>query len=520
MKKFFFIFVFVLFIAPTFIFSKTLSGTVFHDLNKNQKLDAGEPGIPGVMVSNQKDVVATDENGHYKIKVSDETIIFISKPAGWMTPVNENNIPQFYYIHQPKGSPKLKHAGIPPTGTLPDKLNFPLYKDEESGNFSAIIFGDPQSRNEKEIGYLRDDVITEMVGTDAKFMLVLGDIVFDNLKIYDKQNAVLAQVGIPVYYLPGNHDENYDAKGDHYSNETYKKYYGPNYYSFDYGKVHFVALDDVYYLGKDEKGHVHYKGLIGEKQLAWVKNDLAHVSNDKLVVVAMHIPLYYGDGINQGLNVTDREKLFTLLYPRKHLLALAGHMHIIEHYFLDEKMGWQGSEPLHEMLCAAGCGAWWSGPKDYRGIPLATEEDGTPNGYHIFTFSDANYSEKFKPASKPATEQMRISYPRGVMNSDSLRYKKIIVNVYDGSEKSVTQFSLDNAPWLKMTREKFKDPYFDLLYSLPQKNTPSWINPKAASHIWTAPLPEDLPKGIHKIIVKTSDQFGNSYQAARIFEVK
>jgi len=507
-------------ITPNLLLSKTVTGIVFYDLNKNQTLDPGEPGISGVMVSNQKDVVVTDENGKYKLKVTDETVIFITKPAGWMTPVNENNIPQFYYIHQPKGSPKLADETISPTGKLPKKLNFPLYKDAEAENFSAIIFGDPQSQNDTEIGYLRDDVITEMIGTDAKFMLVLGDIVYDNLKIYDNQNAILAQVGIPVYYLPGNHDENYDAKDDHYSTETYKKYFGPNYYSFDYGKVHFVALDNVYYLGKDEKGHVHYKGLIGEKQLTWIENDLAHVTEDKLIVLAMHIPLYCGDGINQAINVIDREKLFTVLYPRKYMLVLAGHMHIIEHYFLDEKMGWQGNEPLHQMLCAAGCGAWWSGPKDYRGIPLATEEDGTPNGYHIFHFSDASYSEKFKPASKPATEQMRISYPLGVIDPDSLRYTKIIVNVYDGSEKSVTQFSLDNSPWQEMTRENFKDPYFDLLYSLSQENTPSWINPKATSHIWTAPLPEELAPGIHKIVVKTTDQFGNTFQAARIFEVK
>ena len=520
MKKSFILYIVLLFLSSNYLFSRTITGTIFNDLNNNQKLDSGEPGIPGVMVSNQKDVVLTDDKGNYKIQVTDETIIFVTKPAGWTTPVNENNIPQFYYIHQPKGSPKLKHAGIPPTGTLPYKLNFPLYKYEESGNFSAIIFGDPQSRNEKEIGYLRDDVIAEMVGTDAKFMLVLGDIAFDNLTIYDKQNAVLAQAGIPVYYVPGNHDENYDVNDDHYSNETYKKYFGPNYYSFDYGKVHFVVLDDVYYMGKDKKGHGHYKGFIGDTQLAWLQNDLTHVPNDKLIVLAMHIPLYYGDGTNQALVVTNREKLFSLLYARKQLLVLAGHMHIIEHSFLNEKMGWQGDEPLHQILCAAGCGAWWSGPKDYRGIPLATEEDGTPNGYHIFNFSGAGYSEKFKPASKPATEQMRISFPFGVIDPDNLPYRKIIVNVYDGSEKSMTQFSLDNSPWQKMRRETFKDPYFDILYSLSKKDTPSWIKPKATSHIWTAPLPEKLTSGVHKIIVRTTDQFGNTFQAARIFEVQ
>jgi hypothetical protein len=32
-------------------------------------------------------------------------VVFVVKPSGWMTPVDENNLPQFSYVHKPAGSP-------------------------------------------------------------------------------------------------------------------------------------------------------------------------------------------------------------------------------------------------------------------------------------------------------------------------------------------------------------------------------------------------------------------------------
>ncbi len=46
-----FLLVTLLFAFPGFA-QETITGRVFHDLNKNGKPDQGEPGIPGIMVSN------------------------------------------------------------------------------------------------------------------------------------------------------------------------------------------------------------------------------------------------------------------------------------------------------------------------------------------------------------------------------------------------------------------------------------------------------------------------------------
>ncbi|GIT21328.1 MAG: hypothetical protein CM1200mP40_10100 [Gammaproteobacteria bacterium] len=42
-------------------------------------------------------------------------------------------------------------------------------------------------------------------------------------------------MGIPQWYLPGNHDMNFESPNAQFANETYKKHFGPPYYSFDYG---------------------------------------------------------------------------------------------------------------------------------------------------------------------------------------------------------------------------------------------------------------------------------------------
>ena len=72
-------------------------GCVYLDTNGNDQRDAGEPGIHGVHVSNGLDVVATDTNGDYSIELPEERILFISKPDGYRVPLNEVNLPQFYY---------------------------------------------------------------------------------------------------------------------------------------------------------------------------------------------------------------------------------------------------------------------------------------------------------------------------------------------------------------------------------------------------------------------------------------
>src|SRR5690606_9490652 len=73
-------------------------GFVYEDLNGNGKKERREKGIEGVAVSNGVQVVQTDAKGRYELPIGDDQIIFVIKPSDYNVPVDENNLPQFFYI--------------------------------------------------------------------------------------------------------------------------------------------------------------------------------------------------------------------------------------------------------------------------------------------------------------------------------------------------------------------------------------------------------------------------------------
>ena len=110
-------------------------GIVFHDANGNGKFDHGDKSLPNIKISNGRDITQTGTDGRYELPITDDTIVFVIKPRGWQTPLNENSVPQFYYIHKPQGSPRLQYEGVAPTGPLPDSINFPLRPQKEAEQF-------------------------------------------------------------------------------------------------------------------------------------------------------------------------------------------------------------------------------------------------------------------------------------------------------------------------------------------------------------------------------------------------
>ena len=178
--------------------------------------------------SNGKQIVLTDQLGRYQLPVEADSAIFVIKPSGFRTSLDDNNLPQFYYLHKPDGSPKLKYPGVAPTGPLPQSIDFPLYEQTEPEAFKILLFGDPQPRNNLEVDYISQDVVSELIGDTSAFGVTLGDIAFDNLKTFKSLNQSIAMIGIPWYNVLGNHDLNLDAKTRKNINETFEATYGPS----------------------------------------------------------------------------------------------------------------------------------------------------------------------------------------------------------------------------------------------------------------------------------------------------
>jgi len=486
------------------------SGYVYHDQNRNQVRDKGEPGLKGIRVSNQKEVVVTDAKGRWELPCDDDSTFFVVKPSGWATPFTDDKLPLFHYTHKPKGSPESKFPGVEPTGPLPKSIDFALYRQTEPDQFKAVFFGDPQPRNQTEIDYIAHDVIEELVGTDAKFGVTLGDILFDDLSLFDSMNATVALVGIPWYNVIGNHDLNFEANEDALSDETYERVYGPNYYSFDYGKVHFVVVDDVNWRGRKLK----YVGEIGEDQLAFIQNDLKHVPDDQLVVFMMHIPLS---------GVGDRQKLYRLIENRPYTLSISGHTHWQAHQFLGKEDGWRGKEPHHHIVNVTVSGSWWKGAKDETGIPHAMMRDGAPNGYSMITFDGHKATFDYKVARKPASYQMNIHAPE-MVKQEGDEAAVVYVNVFSGSSRSTVEMKIgEDGKWMALEKVLEEDPYYVTMRNLEIKAYPEEkpINaPIQSDHLWKGILPKTAPRGTHLIHVRTTDMYGRVFMDQRVIRLK
>ena len=493
--------------------SGTATGMVYHDLNRNSIHDENEPGLEGISVSNGREIVKTNARGQWQLPHDDDTIFFVIKPSGWMTPVNKHQLPQFFYIHKPAGSPKtFRYKGVDPTGPLPSSINFALHKTDEPTEFKAIFFGDPQPSNIEQVDYIKHDIIEELIGTDARFGVTLGDIMFDKLELFPQSNADIALIGIPWFNVIGNHDLNMDADKDSDSDETFHRLFGPSYYSFDYGPVHFIILDAVDWAKRNGKRGYH--GGIDEEQMAFVKNDLALVPEKKLVCLMMHIPLP---------KVGNRRELYRLIEKRPHTLSISGHEHWHAHKYIGAEDDWRGDKPHHHIVNVTVSGTWWKGRKDEVGIPHTTMRDGAPNGYSIITFKDTEHVLEFKAARQPATYQMNVFAPDQVKTTDTGK-APVYVNVFNGSINSTVKMRLSKSDqWIMLKKVMETDPFYS---ATRQREISGQLSPRShlsgpikSDHLWKGNLPEGIAPGSHLIEINATDAYGKTHLGKRIIRV-
>lgn len=524
-------------------------GTVFLDRNGNGRLDSSEPGIGGVSVSNGIDVVQTDAHGQYRIPLPPESILFISKPAQYEVPVDENNLPQFYYTHYPDGTPPVadfQYPVIEPTGPLPRRINFPLLRGTRGATkFKIMGFADTQAGTDEEQDGIREDIVNELIGNPfgAAFGFVAGDVVDDNLALYPRQNDMMGKIGIPIWNVPGNHDINTESPNDRYSTETYKRYYGPINFSFNHGQVHFIGLDNVDYIGEgqSEPGRSSVRGFLSPEQLNWIENDLKFVPRDKLVVIITHISLIthaldlnnqrfeLGDNINT-VNLAD---LVEILEPFDRVYAIAGHDTSNSWKVkLDHTHNWHGDWFLSHTLAEARGNGWSAGPRTERDTRLATMQDGNPNGYYVMTFRGTQVQPRFIPAKGDPNQSMRIvldplplgtrdeagtvlAINRGPLAPDT----KVVVNLFDGGERDVVELSFDGGPYVRLPNVLRTDPFMERLFLTHLGTDDALSEPVPSSHIWEYSLPPGLAPGVHTVQVRARDEFGQRSADAFSFEV-
>jgi C terminal of Calcineurin-like phosphoesterase/N terminal of Calcineurin-like phosphoesterase/Calcineurin-like phosphoesterase len=511
------------------------TGVVFEDLSGTGTRRMSDPGIAGVLVSNGRDVVRTDSEGRYRLPVCDETTVFVIKPTGYSVPIDPNGmLPRFYYIHQPNGTPAqagLRARGIDPTGELPGAVDFALRKADEPDQFDVILLTDAHAESAAAIDYIRMDVVNGLMGTKAAFGMTLGDLMSDDLSLYDRYNRVIGQIGVPWYNIAGNHDLNLHASGRQYSSETFKRVFGPNYYAFEYGGALFLMLDNVDYLGGGK-----YRGRFGEQQLAFVSEVLRETPANRLVVAAMHIPLRSYLGPNDpAVNTSDGSELVEIIGDRPSI-SFSGHTHTTEHHYIGDENGITERGPHHHHVMTALSGSWWSGPYDHRGVAVADCPDGNPNGFHILSVDGNRFTTRFRSAKEPEGRQMRIvlvSADRALtedqfemgqlfgapIHQDRVCMTDVIVNVFDGGPRTTVEYRIGEFGPVTMRNETRPDPFIRAVFTSNRATKKPWAEVEPCSHIWVAPLPADLQAGTQCIKVRAVDEYGREHHDRLCMEV-
>ncbi|MDR2057085.1 MAG: calcineurin-like phosphoesterase family protein [Dysgonamonadaceae bacterium] len=499
-----------------------VTGYVYEDTDRNGKRDKKDRGIAQVAVSNGVEVSLTDALGKYRLPIDSDRIVFVIKPAGYQLALDEFNLSRSYYIHKPAGSPDSFYKGVKPTGPLPSSVDFALYKYDETESFTALLFGDTQPYNEQEVKYLTKGIVSETRNIQGvSFGITLGDLVGDRLDLHLPYKQAIKQIGIPWYNVMGNHDMNYDVEEDRFSDETFEAHFGPNNYSFNYGKVHFIVLDDILYphplTGKG------YWGGLRNDQLAFVRNDLACVPHDRLIIVSMHIPLIDSEG-EEAFRDADRQELYKILKDYPNVLFLSAHTHVQMQHIIGKKQGVDREKPIYEYNVGATCGDWYSGIWNENGLPVSTMRDGTPVGYAFLKIDGNQYVLDYKTLGKPDDYQIALYHPKTVPFKHATS-ASIYANFFMGSPEDTLEYRIDDGAWMKMQRiEEFDPAYYryvqdwDYLEHLVPGRRPS--NPVVCTHLWKSRILTALPVGEHRIEVRAKDRFKRIHTATSVYKIE
>lgn len=274
------------------------SGVVFEDLNGNGLKDAGEKGIPGVVVSDGFTLVESGKNGEFSIEVLDRSrFITAYTPSGY-----RHTTP--FYMDIRNGVPRELSFGLIPA-------------DDFTGEF--IQMSDIEERS-----YLdwMDDFKAYMDVKKVDFVAMTGDICYAPGLYLTGTEFNTDDVGVRMVYTLGNHDliKGYkDAQGRDYGEKPYEDQFGPAWYSFNVEGVHYMVTP---MLSGDAK-----PSYTPDDVYSWMRADLESVPKGTPVVIFNHGIL--GNSENLVLKSDSQ----TLDLSEYNVIGyIYGHNHINYHY--------------------------------------------------------------------------------------------------------------------------------------------------------------------------------------------
>ncbi len=123
--------------------------------------------------------------------------------------------------------------------------------------------------------------------TRPAFAIHTGDIThLSKAEQFDTADQMLKALNVPIFFTPGEHDTQDEGEGKLFLQRYGAGTKGTGWRSFDAAGVHFIGLVNVVGLNPDGSGR------LGDDQIAWLRDDVAHLSSSTPVVVYAHMPLF------------------------------------------------------------------------------------------------------------------------------------------------------------------------------------------------------------------------------------
>jgi hypothetical protein len=353
----------------------------------------------------------------------------------------------------------------------------------------------------------------------------------------------------------GNHDNdgatepNEDT--DFNAAQKYREVFGPTYYSFNIGKVHYIMLDNLRYRnekrenmkpGKNMAGARNYDHIVVEEQMEWLRKDLAMIEDKSTpIVVGMHCPVYR---MQSEHNSTELYSYFTdsngkrTLAPAlyfseafkefKDVHYLTGHTHklITTHCAVNKEHPTLANTIDHNV--SAICGAWWF-TAAHGGPHLAP--DGSPAGFSVFPVDGKNIEWYFTSADCGSERQFRAFDLNSVRdyykNSGEMRVllennpertdfakveaNRVAIHIWDWAPDWKITVTENGKP-LTVVHEPMENPQYTVAYCIPKsiwrrnlkKNT---FKAETTAHMFhcTASAPDTT------LEITVTDSFGRVY---------
>lgn len=486
---------------------------------------ASGKGLANVVVSDGIAVTKTDAEGVYYLPSAKKNMyVFVSIPANYEV-ATDKSAPRFF-----KRLERAQHIV-----EIKDFELTPVYNNEHV----VMILGDMHLANRnQDISQFQTGFLNDVNSSIAKhksmgkkvYALTLGDMSWETYWESSRYGlpeylVEMNKINAPVFNTIGNHDNNPKASGDWDTADVFRKTLGPNYYSFNLGKIHYVVLDNVEYLNTPI-GERNYNGTIVNEQMEWLKKDLAMIADKSTpIVVAMHINLFSNPSLSgqvetRNARLTNSQELINVLSEFSTVHIYSGHTHM--------NYNTRYSPSLMEHNIGAVCATWW-----WTGA-LANNhicKDGTPGGYVIWEANDNDMRWTYKSIGHSENYQFRAydlnrvhltkdqyapAYTGTQWNTYAAEFanrntnNEVLINVWNYDTDWKVEVKENGVP-LPVTRVRSRDPLHIVSYSAKRLNQNAVPTADFVTALSAHMFKVKASSPTSTLEIKVTDSFGRLY---------